>query len=339
MKAARDRIEAFCRRPDAPAALLYGDPALVAERRDQLTAAASGGDKGAVTRIEAETLRDDPGALDMALRSRSFFAERRCAVVIGAADGAAKAVAAAIEAAAASGGAAFLLVTAGGLKAGGGLRKLFEAHREAVALPCHADPLGAAEIADMLEAAAAPPATREALALIAAHGAGLDRGALRSEIEKLALYARGAERIDAEAVARSFPAETGGPADAVFDALATGRPETVRAAYGRARTAGVDPEALAATAVRRFRQIVGALALMEAERCGAEAALGRLRPPVRFPASKAVARTLAAWRMETAAQALSTMIDLQAGLRGGSAAASAAKVERALIRIALSAAR
>lgn len=342
MKLSDEAAAGFCARPDPAvrAALLYGDPDLVAERRAVLTGAYLGADRaaGEVERVTADALRRDAAALDAALRSRGFFATRRVVILEDAGDGLADAVEAALPA---SGPDAALIVCAGSLRAGGALRRLFEGARGAAALACWGRTPDRGAIAARLDALGAPAPDAEGMAALEGLADGLERGAFWTELDKLALYkGREAGPITAADVAASGPSTIGSALDAALDAVAGGKPGAVRAALARLAAQGVDDDAVAAAAVRRFRSLAAAAALMEAESLGAEAALGRLRPPIRFPRAKPLALTLARWRRREIEEALAALCDLHATARAaGASAHRRAMVERALIRVAMTAGR
>ena len=340
MKVSPQSADRFCDAPDpaARAFLFYGDPGLVRERRDRLTArlAAQAGELD-IARVEAETARRDPAALDDALRARSFFGGARCVVIDGAGDGLAKPLAAAFDA---LDGAAFLVATAGSLKAGTGLRKLFESRKIAAAVPCHAAAPEESEIRAFLAARGVAEITPEAAAALRDFAAGLDRGVLWRALEVVALYKGEEPGPLTEAAWRAAgPADFTSTLDVALDATAEGRPEAVRRALARVAAQGVSADAAASAALRRFRTLAAAAAIRARERCDGESALGKLRPPVRFPLSKPLARQLERWDAAALEAAVAALAEAQAEIRGGGTAPHFATLERRLIRVALSARR
>jgi DNA polymerase-3 subunit delta len=315
---------------------VYGDSGLAAERRDAFAAAhagRAGAAPGPWERLRPDQMRRDPAALDTAMRARGLLDDWRCVLVEEAADALAGAIGAAIDLADAQ---VALIVEAGSLRAGSKLRKLFEAHPSAAALPCWPSPPSAAEIAERLKAAGVAAIAPEASAALLEMGAAMDRGAFWGEIDKLALYAAGrAGPVTAADVAACGPRDFGSDVDSALDALAQRDPAALRRALARLEAQGVGSEAILALALRRFRTLLEAWAVMQAQGCDAETALGRLSPPIRFPRSKPLARQLSAWRGPALDRGFQILREAQAAQRGAASVAGRAMVERAMLRVAL----
>ncbi len=327
----------FCAEPGGCAALLlHGDPTLAAERRDAF-ARAHGRARGAADivyeRIAGDALRRDPSALDTAMRARGFFAEWRCVLVEGASDAAAEAAAAAIALADAD---TALIVTAPALKAGSKLRKAFESHQRAAAIGCWPSPPELGAILAHLRAGGVGAVAPEAEAALRDMASAVDRGALWTELDKLALYVGPGGPVSAADVLACGPQDFSSEVDTALDAVAERAPERLRRAMARLDAQGVTEETVLALALWRFRTLVSARAIMDAQGCGAEAALGRLSPPIRFPRSRPLARQLDRWRGAALEHGFSALLDAQAAARRAPAMAKRALVERTLLRLAMS---
>ncbi|MGI9405544.1 MAG: DNA polymerase III subunit delta, partial [Hyphomicrobiaceae bacterium] len=93
-----------------------------------------------------------------------------------------------------------LIVEAGSLKKTAKLRKLFEASKVAVALPCYADNhQGLESLVDEVLGGAGLSIAADAKGILVSM-LGADRALSRNEVEKLALYASGQERITVDDV-------------------------------------------------------------------------------------------------------------------------------------------
>jgi DNA polymerase-3 subunit delta len=337
VKAKGAEIDRFCERPPAGAvgALIYGEEvSVIAARRDALAAAVVGPEGAAemrLDRLSGDMLKRDPAALDTALRARGFFPGRRCVVLTDAGDSDAPAVAAAL--AEAAGPDAFLVVTAGGLPARSALRKTFEDAKTAWALACYADPPRGATLREWYAGAGGGAAEAEALAALESLGQSMPPEAVRRLVETLALYKRGdASALTAADVAALAPLETDAVVDALVAAAADGLP-------GEARLGTAAPETVVMALRRHFRALHGVLTTMEAERCAPEAAVAKQRPPVFWKAQKPLAAQARRWRLQQAEAALRLLHETEADLRAGGASPKRAIAERALIRIAMMAAR
>lgn len=185
----------FIARPDPAVAgiLLHGADAMrVAIKRKALVDAlvgASAAEEMRLARLAGAELRRDPAALLDAVKAVGFFPGPRAVLVEEAGEPALAAVKAALEDWAA--GDATIVVAAGGLGAGSGLRKTFEAARNAVAIAVYADPPDRGEVEAALAAAGLAVPDREVAGEVEALARALDPGDFAQFIEKLALYKRG----------------------------------------------------------------------------------------------------------------------------------------------------
>lgn len=317
-----------------PGYLIYGnDAGRVDARRGDFVAALLGpgaAEEMRLARMSAAELRADPAAVQDAMRARGFFPGPRAVLVEGAGDGLSAVLGDAL--AAWQAGDATLVVTAGALAARSSLRKLFEAHASACALPVYDDPPGRDEIAAELARAGAGAVAPDALDALVAMGRGADPGEVRGTIEKLALLGLDADApLTAEDVARVAPATPETGLDEVIDCAAEAREGALPGLLARLSAQGVNATTLCIAATRHFRR----LHALASDRRGPEAAAAGLRPGVFGPRRDRLvrqARSLGQARLE---EALALLLDTDLELRSGRPVPGMALTERALVRIAM----
>lgn len=324
---------AFARRPDpaVTGVILFGhDAGRIALHRADLVAAVTEGDSMRLARLDPDTVRRDPAALADEARARGFFPGRRAVLVEGAKDGTAEAVGQALDGLLPED--ALIVVTAPGLTAGAKLVKLFAPARDRMALAFYPDD-AAEDPGDLLAAAgctARPsPEAAEALSALARE---LDAGSFRQFCTTLALYAGEAAELTAEDVAALAPARPAA-AEAVVAAATGGQADRVGPLMARLEASGSDPASAVSAATRH-------LALLH--RC--LTAPGGPRPAIEgMKAAVAVKRRLQAdcsrWTPARAEQAMRLLFEAERSLRRSGPRPARAIAERALLRVAMMAAR
>ena len=336
---ARDATR-FISRPDASlrGVLIYGDDgAEVARRRMKLTSILSDDDDMRITRIPAADARRDGAAITDAMKARGFFAGRQVVAVEDAGDGATAAISAALEDATEDD--AFLIVTSGLLPARSKLRKLFETSRVAAAAPCYGDSPDRESLREMLREFGAKDVEDGALADLEALARGFDSGAVRDLASRLALYAlseEGVVRTGHIAACAARASDAG--LDEALDAIADGNAEDLGPLMARLEAQGQSPTGLAIAAGRYFRRLHMIAAVIE-NGGSADAAIGGLRPPVFGPRRDALIRRARRWRLAAVETAMAGIMDADDALRGGAETAGYAVLERAFLKIALTAKR
>jgi DNA polymerase-3 subunit delta len=247
-------IARFVARPDPgkPVALIFGpDAGLVRERTDALVRAAVDDprDPFALALIDGDTLAETPERLLEEAHTVALFGGRRAVLV----KAGPKSFTAAVERLLASppGPDCRVVIEAGDLRRGAALRSLCERAPNAAALPCYADDdKGLVRLVEEeLHSAGisiAPDARATLVSLI-----GGDRGASRSEIRKLALYAHGKSSIDLDDVIAVVADATTPALDGVIDAAFAGKPDELETNFAKARSSGVTASAIAGAAVRQ----------------------------------------------------------------------------------------
>ncbi len=337
---ARDAAR-FCNAPDLTRAgiLLYGaDPVEIAERRRKLVTTLLGNDDGAdmrLTRMSGAELRKDGAALLDALKAQGFFGGRQVVLVDDATDGLVKVFESALSEIQSDD--AFLVVTAGMLPARSKLRKLFESLGNVAAAAFYGDAPDRGAISDMLRDAGARNVDDEALRDLEALAMTLDAGTLRDLVTRVALYTLDQnEPVSSSDIAICAPGAGDAAIDEVLSVVAEGKVAEIGPLMGRLEAQGQAPTSLAISAARLFRQIhmVGSVSGGDID-----GAISALRPPVFGPRRAALVRQCRIWRRDNAEAVLKLLLETDGLLRGGSGAAGYAILERAFLKIAMTAQR
>ena len=247
-----NQIDAFMAKPNPaqPVVLVFGpDAGLVRERAEALIRAAVDdvNDPFSLARLDGDELASDPARLVEEAHTIPLFGGRRAVWVKAGARNFAPAVEALLAAAPPD---CRVVIEAGELRKNAPLRDLCERVRNAAALPCYEDreqDLARLIDMEMREAGLAiTPEAREALIPLL----GGDRLASRSEIRKLALYARGQERVELDDVMAVAADASALALDALIDAAFAGKTADVEFQFAKARTAGTAPGAILSAALR-----------------------------------------------------------------------------------------
>lgn len=330
------RLAAARSRPKA--VLLHGeDAALAAQLRETAIVTVAGPEAEAemrVTRLTGAQCRSDPAALDSALRARGFFAGDSVVVVTEATDSLAAPLTAAARAAA--GPEALLVVVAGLLTAKSALRKAFESDPALAAVACDRAAPGRAEVTAALAAQGVDRVEPEALDELVRLMADLDGLAQAGLLGKLVLWQHGADGpLDLAGVAACAAPAGSVDADTVFLAVLSRDPVAVQGALARALGQGSEAVGLVLMLGRLARQVLEARVLLDDRGGSAEAALGRVFPPLPWPLRAPVARWLPGWPRVELEALVCAIHDLDATLRRGGREPVAALVGRILLRAVL----
>jgi DNA polymerase III subunit delta len=274
-------VASFLKAPDPScrAVLLYGpDAGLVAERASALTAAfakqASG--DAEIVRLDDRDLAEDPARLEVELRTRPMFAASQ--VVRVTAGG--RLDVPSLKALLASPLDNALIVEAGTLRPDSALRDAFESSKSAAALPCYSDERGLASLIDAELAEAGlgiDGGTRRYLM----SRLGADQALSRSEVAKLALYAKGGTTVthdDIEAIVGDA-AETA--LETFVYAASSADPAEALRELQRLAASGTESQAALIALARHFTQL-HKVAPALASGGSAEDALRSLRPRPHF---------------------------------------------------------
>ncbi len=319
--------------------LIYGpDGMRVALKRQEVIAALigpQGEEEMRLTRIPAAELRKDPAMLLDAIKAQGFFPGPRVAFVEDATDAMAPTIIAAVEDW--QDGDAQIIVTAGQLKATSKLRKLFEGHPNAYAAAIYDDPPSREEIEATLAKSGLRDISNDAMRDLTALARDLDPGDFRQTMEKLGLYKLGDDTaLTPEDIAACAPSSTEAELDDILNIVAEARSGEIGPVMKRLRAQGVQPVGLCIAATRHFRTLYTAAS----DPGGPAQGMGRLRPPVFGPRRDRMQRQAQNWGAPRLQDALSLLTETDLQLRSaGQHAPDMALVERALIRLAMMAAR
>ena len=342
MKADRAALAAATRKlaPEIRVVLFHGaDSSASADLARTLARQfADPGDPLGETIIAASSLTADPAALVAAACEISMFGGTRLIRVDDAGEDVLAAVAQVLDAAATGNPVA---VVATGLKKGSKLVARVEGSANAIAyasyLPEARDT--AATIAELAAEAGVRP-TRAAAALLA-EATGGDRGILRQEIAKLALYldATPSATVPAEAADIAAIGADLGDADfaALVEGVAGGRPDAVDRHLAGFATSGIPGITLLRTVARRFWLL---LDLRQAVDGGASAAraVDGARPPVFWKEKPAVTAQLSHWRTPAIRGVLARLLAAERAVKRSGSAGDVA-VNQLLLGIATQARR
>jgi DNA polymerase-3 subunit delta len=302
--------DAFIARPDSarPVVLVFGpDAGLVSERVNALVKASVDdvNDPFALARLESDDLAAEPSRLVEEAQTIPLFGGRRAVWV----KAGGRNIAPAVEALLAIRNLECrVVIEAGNLPRNAPLRALIERAKNAAALPCYADDERTRERlidAEMREAGLtlAPDARALLLPLL-----GGDRAASRSEIRKLALYARGQDRVGVDDVAAVVSDASSLALDDIVDAAFAGQTTDLEIRLAKARTAGTSPGSIFFAAQRQVAQLHKWRMAIEA---GTGFSIDSALPPAQFRRKRLVEAALKSWN---AARLAAAMADLAEAL-------------------------
>jgi DNA polymerase III subunit delta len=294
LKAAQ--VDAFVARPDParPVVLVFGpDAGLVRERAEALIVSAVDDprDPFSLARLAGDDLAGEPTRLVEEANTIPLFGGRRAVWVKAGSRNFVPAVEALLAAASPD---CRVVIEAGELKRNAPLRVACERAACAVALPCYADAERDIQrvIDEEMRAAglAIAPDARAALVPLL----GGDRLASRSEVRKLALFARGRERVELDDVIAVVTDASMLALDALIDAAFAGRTAEVETQFNKARTAGTSPGSIIAAGLRQTSALHKARLAIEDGKT-VTATLDTMVPPVHFSRKALVEVALKSW--------------------------------------------
>jgi DNA polymerase-3 subunit delta len=336
MKLSGPAANGYFRNPDKTHAglLIFGaDPMRVAGKRQEVIAALvgpKGDEEMRLTRMSGPDLRKDPAILNDAIKAQGFFPGHRVAFVEEATDGLSKVIDAALGDWQA--GDAQVVVTAGQLTAKSALRKVFEAHRNAVSIGIYDEPPSRDEIEQTLRDAGLEIQSRDVMDALFVLAASLEPGDFRQTMEKVSLYKRGdPSGVSVADIMANAPQSAEVDIDDVLEVVATGQADKLGPVLRDLYAQGVAPVTLCIGAMRHFRQ----LHTVASDPGG----VGALRPPVFGPRRDKLVRQASNWGRDMLERALTALTDTDLQMRSSGATPDRALMERALIRLAMMARR
>lgn len=291
-------VDGFLRKPDPAigAMLIYGeenDAVREIAARAVKRFAGSLDDPFAVTMMQDGDLSSDPGRLTDEVQSMSMFGGAK-AIWIKAADQAfLKAVLPMLEGKISGN---FIVAEAGVLSKSSPLRTAFEKSAHAYVVPLYeAD---ASEIIGLVEQLLAKDNLR--IDQDAAHRfielAGMSRGLVRREAEKLALYCLGASRVSVADVEAICGNDTGADPDHLADSVFGGDVEETDRLFHALVQGGTDAGRLVSVAHSHAMKLQDFRIAME-RGAGVDQALKQARPPIFFKRQDKVKAQLRAWSL------------------------------------------
>ncbi|HEY5378203.1 MAG TPA: DNA polymerase III subunit delta [Pseudolabrys sp.] len=332
-------VDRFIAKPDPrlPIVLVYGpDAGLVRERADALVKASvdDPNDPFAFVRIEGEDLAGNPSRLVEEAHTVPLFGGRRAVLVKAGSRNIVGSVEPVVNAPSDE---CRVIIEAGDLKKSSPLRTLIEKSKVAAALPCYPD--GARDIArliddEMREAqlTIAPDARAMLLTLL-----GGDRLASRNEVRKLAMYARGHERVELADVMAVVADASALALDGVIDAAFAGKTAEVETEFGKARAGSSSPAAIVSAAIRQVANLHKMKLAVEAGD-SIEFAMKRGAPPVHFTREEKVGTALRVWSPARLVRAMEQLAETSLEARRNAPLAETI-AQRTLLSIAVSARR
>jgi len=303
-------IDGFLARPDQtrPIVLIFGpDAGLVRERAEALVGASvdDANDPFSLVRLEGDDLTGEPTRLVEEAHTVPLFGGRRAVWV----RAGSRNIVPAIEAVIASPPSdCRIIIEAGDLRRGAPLRTMCERAAVAVAIPCYADAERdlARLIDEEMRQAGLAIASEARAALVPLLGG--DRLASRNELRKLALYARGKNRVELDDVMTVVADASALALDGIIDATFAGRTSELETQFGKARIAGTSPASIMAGAARQLAVLHKARLAIESGQTIDEALKG-IEPPVHFRRKPMIEAALAAWTADRLASAMSQLAE------------------------------
>jgi DNA polymerase III subunit delta len=334
MKARPSDIErALKSPPEGVAAFLFFGPdqGLVHERAEAAAKSVvpDPSDAFRVSELDEATLLADPARLMDEAAAISMLGGRRVVRVRGAGNG----LSAAFETLLADvKGDALVVVEAGDLAKSSSLRRLFEEADNAMAVACYPDTVR--DLPDVVRAALkaeglsiAGDALDDAVARL-----GADRGVTRRELEKLALYAHGQQRVTRDDVRAAMGDAAEIRSEEVCDAAGGGDFAALDRALERLWSEETSPVQVVRAAIGHFQRLLTAKE-MAARGGGLDSAMRAFRPPIHFSRTAAFKNQAQRWSEDKLLDALDLLLDTEALCKTTAVPAEAATA-RALLNVA-----
>lgn len=208
--------------------------------------------------LDSDELKEKQDALFAESCSPSMFGGRKMVIISNAGDSDAKLIA---ELVGHSGLCATVIVTGGDLRAGGGLRTLFESDDKLASLPCYTDDarsLAALIRKELSAAAGIQQITPDAMAYMTSH-LGEDRGITRGFLNKIALYVDDKKIVELEDVEKCLPDTGAADTDDFLYSLTAGHIQQTMMALDRLLYDNVEPNMLVRMLDTHFKKLLTAV--------------------------------------------------------------------------------
>jgi DNA polymerase-3 subunit delta len=292
--------------PSRPVVLVYGpDSGLVHERAQALVKAAvdDPADAFSLIRIDGDDLSANPFRLVEEANTIPMFGGRRAIWV----RAGSRNITPAVESAIAQPGAdCRIVIEAGDLRKNAPLRSLCEGAKNAAAIGCYSDGERDIErlIDDELKKAGLTIAPEARAALVPFLGG--DRAASRGELQKLALYVHGRDRITPDDIAAVVADASAVALDNVVDAAFGGKPAEVETHFNKARGEGMHPGVIVSAALRHVASLHRMRIAVEEGQSPTGVVEGA-RPPIHFRRKPEIDKALRAWTTQRLLDAMSSL--------------------------------
>jgi DNA polymerase-3 subunit delta len=318
MKPSTARINAFLGKPDprVRVALVYGpDAGLVRERADDLArkTAPDLNDPFRVALLPGSAVVNDPARLYDEAAAQALGGGRRLVRIQHAPDGVAAALGSFLDDL--PPGDSLLVIEAGDLEKRSKLRALCESDSpHVIAIPCYVEDTGQRlrTIGTILEANGLK-APREVLALLESVLPS-DRLAMRSELEKLALYAQGKKTIAAGDVRAALGDAGAAETDDLVHAVAAGDVQRAGVLLDHLLAEQTSPVALLRAAQRHFLRLQLARAHIDSG-LNARAAIEKLQPRVFWKHVEPMTRQAQRWSAPAIEKFLQQLFEAEAAVK------------------------
>ncbi|MBR1953577.1 MAG: DNA polymerase III subunit delta [Alphaproteobacteria bacterium] len=236
------------------AVLIYGPDAGQVDEYCDLAVEKLGIEKDNLFALDSDELREKQDALFAEACTPSMFGGRKMVIISNAGDACAKQVADLVN----HGGlCATVIVAAGDLRAGGGLRAMFEGADNMAALACYTDDARtlATLIRNELSAAAGiQQITPDAMAYMTSHLGG-DRGITRGFLTKIALYVDDKRIVELSDVEKCLPDTGAADIDDFLYSLTAGHIQPTMQALDRLLYDNKEPNMLIRMLVGHFKKL------------------------------------------------------------------------------------
>ncbi|MBO5696466.1 MAG: DNA polymerase III subunit delta [Alphaproteobacteria bacterium] len=239
------------------AVLIYGPDAGQVDEFCDRAIEKLGIEKDNMFALDSDELREKQDALFAESCSPSMFGGRKMVIISNAGDGCAKQVEELITH---PGLCATVIVTGGELRAGGGLRSLFECGDNVAALPCYTDDARslATLIRKELSEAGIVQINPDAMAYMTSHLGG-DRGITRGFLRKIAIYVDDKKTVELEDVEKCLPDSAAVDIDDFLFSLTAGHIQQTMMALDRLLYGNAEPNMLLRMMVKHFKRLMVAV--------------------------------------------------------------------------------
>ena len=236
------------------AVLIYGPDAGQVDEYCDLAISTLGIEKDNLFALDSDELREKQDALFAEACSPSMFGGQKMVLVSNAGDACAKAVE---ELVTHSGLCATVVVAAGDLRAGGGLRTLFEGADNMAAMACYTD--DARTLANLIRnelsaASGIAQITPDAMAYMTSHLGG-DRGITRGFLAKIALYVHDKRVVELSDVEKCLPDTGAADTDDFLFSLTAGHIQQTMMALDRLFYDNKEPNMLVRMLDMHFKRL------------------------------------------------------------------------------------